>query len=336
VVNDETESRTADPAAKARRWFRAHLKVLLPTVAALGVGAAIAVAQIPGSDGTFTGCVLTSPGDQPLGSLRVIDPSNTSTTGLDNQCASDESTITWNEQGPQGPAGPTGPTGPTGHDGTNGAQGATGAQGQQGPQGPPGSVSVQSGPDVDVFMALNSGTDLSKIRPEPAGETKSLTDALNGDPNFHLVELSGFDLGAQNTVTIGSSTGGAGSGKVQFQNFTVTKPLDSLSPSLFLTLASGAHYKTVLIVVRRTSGTTSVPLFVYVMKLVFLTKIHVTGSSRPPVETIEGEAGSLALAVYKQGSQGKSSLGPTSGWNRVTNKGSTSIEQLLERQSKNR
>ena len=78
----------------------------------------------------------------------------------------------------------------------------------------------------------------------------------------------------------------------------------------------------------------SVPLFVYTMKLVFLTKIHVSGSSRPPVETIEGEAGSLALSVYNQSSQGKSSLGPTSGWNRVTNSPASSVEQLLERQSK--
>lgn len=311
-----------------------------PTVAALGAGAAIAVGQIPGSDGTITGCVatdVTNESELPLGTLRVIDPHSPSEDRFANSCVGGESTITWNQQGPQGPAGPAGPTGPTGpagHDGTNGAQGAQGPTGPAGPQGPPGNVEVQSGPSVDVFMALNSNTDLSGIKPEPVGETKSLTDALNGDKNFHLVELSRFDLGAQNTVTIGSQKTGAGTGKVQFQDFTVTKRLDSVSPSLFLTLASGAHYKTVLIVVRRDSGTMSVPLFVYTMKLVFLTKIHVSGSSRPPVETVEGEAGSLALSVYNQSSQGKTNLGPTSGWNRVTNSPASSVEQLLERQSK--
>jgi hypothetical protein len=180
-------------------------------------------------------------------------------------------------------------------------------------------VDVQAGPSVDVYMALDSATNLGALKAEPVGQTQNLTNALGGDPKFHIVQISKFSLGAENTVSIGSSSTGAGAGKVKFQNFEVVKPLDNLSPSLFLSLASGQSFKTVLIVVRRRSGNMSVPFFVYEMKLVALTEIHVSGSSKSPTELIQGQAGSLLLAAYKQSAAGALSVGPTGGWNRVTN-----------------
>jgi type VI protein secretion system component Hcp len=168
-------------------------------------------------------------------------------------------------------------------------------------------------------MAINARTNLGGLKPEPLGGTQSETSSLGGNKNFHLVDISSFSLGAENTTTIGSQSGGAGAGKVKFQSFQVVKELDSLSPSLLLDLAAGHHYDTVLIVVRRRSGHMSVPSFVYEMKLVFLTKIHVSGSTSAPTETITGDAGSLALATYNQNSQGQVSLGSTAGWNRVSN-----------------
>jgi type VI secretion system secreted protein Hcp len=167
-------------------------------------------------------------------------------------------------------------------------------------------------------MAINSGTDLSGLKAEPVGETKNLTETLSGEKNFHLDQISSFSLGAENTVSIGSSTGGAGVGKVKFQTFEVVKPLDSLSPTLFLDLASGGHYQTVLIIVRRTKGNMSIPSFVYELKMVFLSKIHVSGSSKPPIETIQGETGALALAAYQQTSTGKQKV-TIQGWNQVKN-----------------
>jgi hypothetical protein len=300
-----------------RRRFRAPVKVLLPAVAALGAGTAIAVAQIPGSDGKITGCYVSNvenSNELPLGTLRVIDPTATTSTDANAySCANGEATITWNQQGPAGPAGPTGP------------QGAAGSVGPQGPQGAGGTGDVQAGPGVDIFMAINSGTNLSGLKAEPVGQTQNLTQTLRGDPNFHIVQISRFSLGADNTVAIGSSTSGAGAGKVKFQDFEVVKPLDGLSPSLFVDLASGAHFKTVLIVVRRRSGNMSIPAFVYVMKLVALTEIHVTGSSESPTEFVHGQAGTLALAAYTQSSGGKLAVGTPGGWNRVTNAPASSV-----------
>src|SRR6204780_3523220 len=143
-----------------RRWRgRGMLKVALPTAAALGAGAAIAVGSIPGPGGTITGCYAGTDGAtvdyappaggitpsealEPPGALRVIDPSlpNTITIGgsplagapsggttISNpaaECVTDETQITWNQQGP---AGPQGPQGPAGGEGANGAGGAPGS-----------------------------------------------------------------------------------------------------------------------------------------------------------------------------------------------------------------
>src|SRR5580700_1697854 len=84
-------------------------KVLVPAVAALGlgIGGAVAAASIPGSNGVITGCYLTPAGassnefDEPVGALRVIDPSDSTDEeqGV-NGCTTGEAQITWNQQGP--------------------------------------------------------------------------------------------------------------------------------------------------------------------------------------------------------------------------------------------
>ena len=56
----------------------------------------------------------------------------------------------------------------------------------------------------------------------------------------------------------------------------------------------------------------------YEMKTVFLSKIHVSGSSKTPIEIIHGEMGALALAAYKQNPQGKQTV-IAGGWNQVKN-----------------
>ncbi len=54
----EEAGRIARAAERMRRSSRVPLKLLLPTAAALGAGAAVAVGSIPGSGGTITGCYV--------------------------------------------------------------------------------------------------------------------------------------------------------------------------------------------------------------------------------------------------------------------------------------
>jgi hypothetical protein len=79
-----------------------------------------------------------------------------------------------------------------------------------------------------------------------------------------------------------------------------------------------------LIALCRRSGDMSIPSFVYEMKTVFLSTIHVSGSSKPPIEIIRGETGALALAAYKQNSQGKQTVN-VGGWNQVKNMPPSSV-----------
>ncbi len=68
---------------------------------ALGVGATVAVAAIPGTDGVIHGCYSNA-----KGTLRVIDDAS--------NCATGETRLTWNQKGQPGPQGPQGEPGPAG------------------------------------------------------------------------------------------------------------------------------------------------------------------------------------------------------------------------------
>jgi hypothetical protein len=69
---------------------------------AVALGAGLASAAIPGSDGQITACYVKG-----NGSLRVVDAAS-------SQCSRGEQTLVWNQQGPQGPAGPQGEKGDPG------------------------------------------------------------------------------------------------------------------------------------------------------------------------------------------------------------------------------
>ena len=311
-MSREDGTRPVRASGRRGRRFGASLKVVVPTVAALGVGAAVAVGQIGGPGTTYTGCVLTNSSssefDQPDGSLRVLDPAVTD----DTSCTSGEEQITWNQQGQTGSMGQTGATGPQGPTGPPGPPGPTGAMG---PAGTAGSVSSGGG-SSDILMYLAPANDLGRLNSTPLGEATNPTNA-NATKAF---ELTSFSLGAMNTVTIGSAAGGAGAGKVSFQSFQFVKPLDKYSALLFQDLSSGTHLASVEIVVRRPGPTGMAnPIVQYMLKTVFLTSIHWDGASSHATETVQGEFGSIQFVLYGQTQSGQSTVSSAGGWSQVTN-----------------
>ncbi len=95
---------------------------------ACALAGGVALAAIPGGDGTISGCYLKI-----TGTLRVIDPAK------GQHCVANlETAISWNQHGAPGLPGPKGDAGPAGPKGDTGATGATGDAGSQGPAGPPG------------------------------------------------------------------------------------------------------------------------------------------------------------------------------------------------------
>lgn len=260
-MSAEEASRIARTAERVRRSTKLPLKVLVPTVAALGAGAGFAAAAIPGSNGVITACynTQTSVADvQPMdsddpggsdqlqpqyGTLRVIDPSaspvtetvlvnDTPTTANDyvNACAPWEQQVTWNQQGPQGiqglqggqgPQGPTGATGATGKTGSTGKKGATGKKGQDGAD-----ASILGAATFEIDAG--GGTQLFAKLADISGESK-----VAGEQG--AIQLETFAFGAESPV-IGESKG-AGSGKT-VQTFEFTKKVDQSSSALFKDLQS--------------------------------------------------------------------------------------------------
>ena len=90
-----------------------RLWVGLTVAAALTIGASVAFGAIPDSGGVIHACYKSN------GDLRVVDTA----AGSDGTCKSQETALTWNQQGAAGAQGPAGPAGPKGDTGPAGAKG---------------------------------------------------------------------------------------------------------------------------------------------------------------------------------------------------------------------
>jgi hypothetical protein len=117
-----------------RPWLRRGVAFAVVAVAAAVGG--VAYAAIPDPSGVIHGCYVSG-----TGQLRVYD----SQSPTAKKCASNETPLNWNQQGPQGPAGPAGPAGPTGPTGPTSPTGPTGPSGPTGPTGATGPAGTSNG-----------------------------------------------------------------------------------------------------------------------------------------------------------------------------------------------
>lgn len=260
-MSQEEANRIVRAVERARRSRRAALKVALPTAAALGAGAAIAIGSIPSGDGTITGCYVTNTDvinayPAAPGELRLIDPSKPATLpsgapNPDGACLNGEATISWNQRGPQGPAG------------------------MQGPAGPQGPV----GRDLIGDTSFGFGG---------AGKTYLKIDGIKGEVTAKThkgeIAISSFSVG----TTQRSSGGGGGAGKVSFSSFTITKRIDKSSPLLFQGAAQGKHYKEAVISFAKTKSGKQTDYLEFKMTDVLISSIQdgTSQSSHQPVESI--------------------------------------------------
>lgn len=98
-------------------------------------------------------------------------------------------------------------------------------------------------------------------------------------------------IGVKNTGS-GGFGGGGGSGKAVFEDFSMLKPIDALSPQLMLATATGEHFKEATIEIFGEDGPTGTPILTWELKDVLVSGFDfaVTG---------EGLADSLTL-TYAQ------------------------------------
>jgi type VI protein secretion system component Hcp len=290
-MSREDANRIARAAERARRYSRLPLKALVPTAAALGAGAAVAIGQIPGSGGTITACYQNVPAgvngaDNQYGALRVIDPSQTTATDTHVYSCdpSTEQTITWNQTGPTGP------------------QGQTGSQGQAGPQGPPSKIVPEStlsikSPQYEIFLKL-AGVP---------GDDKKL-----GDPE----RVTEFDLGAAGEIS--------GNTKVTVQSFDIRKLDENKAGFTFANyVADGAKIPDGQITVESKSAGKAAVVGVWDFKGIHVTSDEFNGSGQPE------ESVSFSFAEVKA-SLGEGQQKLTTGWTTAKSVGFDLTQQKVQ------
>jgi len=154
------------------------------------------------------------------------------------------------------------------------------------------------------------------------GETMDVYFSKLSPPAF---EIKSFKIEIKNPTSMGSSGGGAGTGKCQLEPFEIGKVTDNCSPSLFKSCATGSHYPTAHLCIRKAGGGgksyTGAPYLVYIFNCVFVNSISWSGSSGDdlPEETVQFAYGSVTIQYYPQTASGGQGKVNEQTWNQVTN-----------------
>jgi type VI secretion system secreted protein Hcp len=180
-------------------------------------------------------------------------------------------------------------------------------------------VSAQAAFDVFVKLVPQNGTIV--------GDSK--------DPRYRgaegWFEISSFEFGIENTINIGSVTGGGGAGKASFQKLVISKQVDQVSPKIFKVVGTGAHFNSATIAIRKAglqSGTGEAYL-VYDLNLVFASSQKWSGASGDdvPKETVSFQFGAAKITYFKQSQTGDLvKPGIIESWNIVNNNDNFEID----------
>src|SRR3954468_15994447 len=268
---------------------RRFLRIALPTIAALGAGAAVGVAAIPSADGTIHACV--TPG---TGAVRIIDAEGGAIC-----TAGTETDLVFNQTGPAGPAGPAGPQGDPGPAGgpTDTSSGADNSF-----QTP----SQAGGPNADMFLKLDG----------IAGDS---TD----DKHRNEINVTSFAFavgrGGDGTGSAAGVTGAAPAAKGHLQTLRIDKLYDAASPKLFRAAASGQRVKSATLTFRRSSDD-NIEFLTYTLSGVQVTSYDQGGKDGDARDlgSLEEEVGLTAAKVHVTeqtvGSDGKKGPAVSADW----------------------
>ena len=121
-------------------------------------------------------------------------------------------------------------------------------------------------------------------------------------------EVMEFNFDVENTLNIGSASGGAGAGKVQFNEFNVKKRTDKASPFLFLHCCNGGVFNDVYLLLRRAGVDMSAGGGNYLkfsFKLVAVKKIGWSSGDEICEEEVVFEYGAIRMEYWYQDESGK-------------------------------
>jgi type VI secretion system secreted protein Hcp len=132
------------------------------------------------------------------------------------------------------------------------------------------------------------------------------------------IQLASFDFGIENTLNIGSATGGAGAGKAKFTSFTFSHNLDVASSCISSYLAQGRTLAATLYV-RKAGGAGAQDFLVVQFKTVAFATQHLTSASDVPSEAVTFQFGSESFKYYAQNPNGTLGAPSAFTWDAVRN-----------------
>jgi type VI secretion system secreted protein Hcp len=176
---------------------------------------------------------------------------------------------------------------------------------------------------LDAFLQFKGGDLATEIK----GETQD-RDMQKLSPR--PFDISTWTFGVSQDVNIGSSSGGAGAGKVTFDDFKITKQIDNSSPLFFGTCCTGGHYDDVSLKIRKSGAVKDKSGGIYLQfdfKLVFVTNITWSHNDPSPTEDITFAYGALQVQYWQQQKTGSLATAPaTTSWSRVLNNDAFALE----------
>ncbi len=98
------------------------------------------------------------------------------------------------------------------------------------------------------------------------------------------IQLNSFSWGAMNMGT-SATGGGAGAGKVQFGDFSITKSVDAASPKLMLACAQGQHIKSAVLTCRK-AGKEQQEYLKYTFTDLLISKFWIGGTDVMPADEV--------------------------------------------------
>ena len=158
-----------------------------------------------------------------------------------------------------------------------------------------------------------------------SGETQDQSFSKEG-----AFEILSFEIGAENTINIGSISSGGGAGKATFKPLTMRKKTDSASCALFAKLCEGKHFDDMVIELRRSgsqAGSSGATFLKWEFKLVMLADISWSGSDGDDVceENLIWEYGAMKVTYSMQDIRGKKTKDYSGEWSRVRNQANLAV-----------
>ncbi len=178
---------------------------------------------------------------------------------------------------------------------------------------------------IDTFINFEAQAGMMEIKGETQDEYFGTKGA--GGQGRGCFELKDWSFDVSNKSTIGSATGGAGGGKAEFGEFSISKMVDSASPAFFRNCVAGAHYKTVTLMCRKAGAAPEAaggPYLGYKFGTVFTTKVAWKHGDDGPSEDITFVYGTLEIEYKKQKPDGTLEAIKPAGWTLLGNKAFTS------------